>query len=231
MSGFPRLGGLVPVALGVAAVLVACMPGRVEVGRDSTVDVFTAGEPGAAAAGASPAEANGGASGADGAQSGAEAARGPAAQGGAAGEGGTITGGSPSSGVGGSSGSAALLCPTPGTPDATLWPLDTFCRTFGCASSIEAAKVYLLSQYSDCSGLRAEVSDGCGRLLVSLSAGSSVGVYLFEGEPPALVGASIQRDVPFGPCNVDSYFGGVMPGACATATTCTFCGPEATCPP
>ena len=227
MSGIPRLRALGHAALCVVGVVLSCMPERVEVGRDSTLDVSPAGEAGS---GASTSRASGGASGADAGQSGAESPSNASAQGGTQAEGGASSGGPPSSGAGGSAGSAELACPNAGA-GAVLWSLDTFCKTFGCASSVEAAKVYLLSQYSDCSGLAAEVSDGCGRLVVSVSGADTGGAYVFEGDPPRLVGASIHRAVPWGPCDVERYFGGVMPESCAAATTCTFCGAEGTCAP
>ena len=66
MSGTPRLRELVHAALCVAVVVAACMPERVEVGRDSTLEVFTAGEGGTSGMDAPRAPAGGGTSAAEG---------------------------------------------------------------------------------------------------------------------------------------------------------------------
>lgn len=205
MSGSSRSRELVHAVLCGALAVGACMPDRVEVGRDSTLDVPAAGEAGAVGTGAGSSGGNVGTAFA-------------AGRGGAGGN-------------GGSAGASEFACPPEPSLGDALWTLDTFCRAFGCPSSVDDAKVFLLNRFSDCSGSRAEVSEGCDTVEVGMSASNTREVYVFQGNPPALVGAGSERDAPFGPCNVVRYFGGVMPRACDAVTTCTFCGPEATCPP
>ena len=255
MPAFSRSRELAAVALGALLITFACMPGRVEVGRDSTLDAPVAGEAGMLGSGGAAARGSGGASNAEGGEAagGATAHAGTGADGGALsvgrGSGGASSSGASSSGgssvaagagatigTGGGIGSGGttgmpFVCPPEGSHADTLWPLDNFCRTFGCPSSVDDAKVLLLNQHPDCSGLRADVSDGCGYVQVGMSGASTGDVYVFEGSPPALVGAGIHRDTPWGPCNGFRYVGGVMPAPCDATTLCTFCGPEATCPP
>jgi hypothetical protein len=158
--------------LTLALLFGACMPDRVEVGRDSTLD--------------SP---------------------------------------------GGGTGMPELACPPENSQKDAVWPLDTFCETFGCPSTVDEAKVVLLNESGDCDAARHEVSTGCDDVQVESSASTASEVYLFRGDPQVLVGAAVSRDAAWGPCSALRYLGGVSPRACDMTSTCSFCGADATCPP
>ena len=54
--------------------------------------------------------------------------------------------------------------------------------------------------------------------------------FVYAEDTRALVGATIHRDQPWGPCNVFRYYAGVNANGCQATTACAFCGEMATCP-
>ncbi|HEV8548969.1 MAG TPA: hypothetical protein VGQ57_08075 [Polyangiaceae bacterium] len=136
--------------------------------------------------------------------------------------------------IGGAAGMPATTtfsCPVDDASQEVLWPLDTFCQAFGCPNSPDDAVMRLLGASGGCTGVRSELRKGCDELQLSVSATSTGSMYLFAANPVSLVGAGINSDIPWGPCKVLRYYGGVPPQSCNASDSCSFCDSTAKCAP